>query len=71
MLILDRFVGGEIVIQYPDGQEVRILLMELVRNRARIGITAPAGVVVDREEVAHRRRREGIRKRPRRAAALG
>ena len=50
MLVLTRKPGDEVVI---DGQ-IRITLIGIQGGRVRIGITAPAGVRVDRAEVARR-----------------
>ena len=51
MLVLTRHVGQEIVI----GNDVRIVLLEVRGEQARIGIDAPPSVRVDRLEVQLRR----------------
>ena len=51
MLILMRRPGESIYI----GADVVVTLVSLERNRARIGITAPRDVTVDREEIARRK----------------
>lgn len=48
MLVLSRKVGERIVL--PDSG-VRIVLLSIRAGRVRIGIEAPAGVAVHREEV--------------------
>ena len=50
MLVLTRRPGEEVVI---DGQ-IRIAVIGIQGGRVRIGVTAPAGVRVDRAEVARR-----------------
>ena len=50
MLVLTRKSGQEIVI---DGQ-IRITILSVSGDRVRVGITAPAAVRVDREEVHQR-----------------
>ena len=51
MLVLTRHVGQEIVI----GSDIRIVLLEVRGEQARIGIDAPPAVRVDRLEVQLRR----------------
>lgn len=51
MLVLTRRVGEEIVI---DGN-IRVTIVSIKGDSVRVGITAPPSVVVDREEVHHRR----------------
>lgn len=51
MLVLTRRIGEEIVI---DG-DIRVTVTAICGDRARIGITAPGSVRVDREEVHQRR----------------
>ncbi len=51
MLVLSRKVGERIVL--PDSG-VRIVLLSIHAGRVRIGIEAPAGVAVHREEVWRR-----------------
>lgn len=53
MLVLSRKVGDEIVI---DGN-IRITITSVKGDRVRVGIKAPAEVVVDRAEV-HEKRQE-------------
>ncbi|HEV2969927.1 MAG TPA: carbon storage regulator [Pirellulales bacterium] len=48
MLVLSRKVGEQIVM--PD-QEVVVTVVAIQGNRVRIGITAPSGVSVFREEI--------------------
>ena len=54
MLILMRKPGETICI----GDDITITVVGLERNRVRIGISAPRTVVVDREEIAAKKRKE-------------
>ena len=54
MLILTRRVGETIMI----GNDVTVTVLGVKGNQVRIGIVAPKDVVVDREEVAERKRKE-------------
>ncbi len=56
MLVLMRRPGESIHI----GPDIVVTLVTLERNRARIGIEAPRDVVIDREEVALKKRLEGL-----------
>ena len=51
MLVLSRKVGEKIVI----GENVQVTVVAITGTKVRLGIEAPKGVPVDREEV-HRRR---------------
>ena len=53
MLVLSRKVGEKVIV----GDLITITLVSIEPNRVRIGIDAPQGVRIDREEV-HRIRRE-------------
>ena len=54
MLVLMRRPGEAIHI----GGDIVVTLVSLERNRARIGISAPKDVTVDREEIALKKREE-------------
>ena len=54
MLVLTRRVGEEIVI---DG-DIRITVVDISGDRARIGIAAPPSIRVDRREIYERRQRQ-------------
>jgi carbon storage regulator len=54
MIVLMRRPGESIHI----GPDIVVTLVTLERNRARIGIDAPRDVVIDREEVALKKRLE-------------
>lgn len=51
MLVLTRRTGEEIVI----GDVIRVTVVEVQGNKVRLGVTAPASVRVDRQEVHDRR----------------
>ena len=53
MLVLTRRVGEVIVID----RDIRVTVVAVKGDRIRLGISAPASVPVDREEVHERRRR--------------
>lgn len=50
MLVLSRRLGEQIVI----GGDIRIQVVAIQGNKVRIGITAPPGIRVDREEISKR-----------------
>lgn len=54
MLILSRRIGEKIMI----GDDIVIQLVGIQGRQARIGITAPEDVVVDREEIHDRKIQE-------------
>jgi len=56
MLVLMRRPGESIHI----GPDIVVTLVALERNRARIGIEAPRDVIVDREEIAEKKRQEAL-----------
>jgi len=62
MLVLTRRVGEEIVI---DGN-IRITVVDVSGERARLGVSAPPSIRVDRLEIYHRRARSqaGAREAP-------
>lgn len=54
MLILTRRAGETLRI----GDDVEVTVMAVNGSQVRIGIKAPKHVVVDREEIAERKRRD-------------
>jgi carbon storage regulator len=56
MLVLMRKAGESIHI----GSNIVVTLVSLERNRARIGIQAPRDVIIDREEIAEKKRIERL-----------
>jgi carbon storage regulator len=53
MLVLTRKIGEEIVID----RDICITIVDIRRDRVRIGITAPLELIVDRREIHERRKR--------------
>jgi carbon storage regulator len=51
MLVLSRRIGEEIVI----GEQIRVVVMSIQKERVRLGICAPGSLRVDRLEVHERR----------------
>lgn len=54
MLILTRRAGEKLNI----GPDIVVTILGVRGNQVRIGIDAPASIVVDREEISERRRRD-------------
>jgi carbon storage regulator len=54
MLILFRDLGEELRI----GDGIVVKVMSIVGNQVKLGIAAPRGVAVDREEIYQRKRKE-------------
>lgn len=50
MLLLSRQVGESIAIDLPEGL-VRVTVLEIAGGQARLGVSAPREVSIDREEV--------------------
>lgn len=49
MLVLTRRIGESLII--GDDKEVRFTILGVKGNQVRIGVTAPRGIPVDREEI--------------------
>lgn len=64
MLVLSRKSNESIQITTPQGQKIEVLVVELRGDKARLGITAPRDVVIDRTEVAEAKIRDALRKAP-------
>jgi carbon storage regulator len=54
MLILTRRVGETLCI----GENIKVTVLGINGNQVRIGVGAPRDVIVDREEIFERKRRE-------------
>jgi carbon storage regulator len=51
MLVLCRKLGETIVLSRPDGLRVEIAVVDVVRDKVRLGITAPDDVKIVRSEL--------------------
>lgn len=51
MLILTRRIGEKLMI----GEDVEVVVLDVVGRQVRLGVRAPANVSVDREEVRARK----------------
>ena len=51
MLILTRRIGDTLVIELPDGQEIRVTVTSLNGQQVRLGTEAPREIKVRREEL--------------------
>ena len=61
MLILTRRIGETIRV----GDDISVTVVQVNGNQVRLGIQAPRNIVVDREEIAERKKRERhLTKRP-------
>lgn len=57
MLILSRNEGQKVILRLPDGREMEIVMVEVRHwpyRKARLGIQAPADVVIFRDELRER-----------------
>lgn len=54
MLLLTRRIGEQIII----GNDIILKVIEIDRNQVRLAIHAPADIIIDREEVHLRRKKE-------------
>lgn len=56
MLILTRRISETLCI----GDNIEVTVLAVTGNQVRLGVKAPRDVVVDREEVAERKRNEQV-----------
>ncbi len=56
MLILSRYIGQEIVL--GEKGEIKIMLVDLRNGQARIGISAPRNVSINRKEIHDLKQKE-------------
>jgi carbon storage regulator len=54
MLVLTRRIGEKLFI----GDDIEVIITDIDRGKVRIGISAPAGVRIDREEIRRLREAE-------------
>lgn len=52
MLVLTRRYGESVLITLPDGRTIQVQVVRRGGAGVKLGITAPADVVVDRREAA-------------------
>jgi carbon storage regulator CsrA len=54
MLVLARKTGETVIVTLPDGREMRVVVVDIDRNKIRLGFTAPDDVKIMREELVRR-----------------
>lgn len=59
MLVLARHCEQSIVIRTPAGETITVTVVEIRRDRVRLGIDAPQEVWVNRSEIDDSKRRDG------------
>jgi carbon storage regulator len=57
MLVLSRRKNENVVIQLPDGTEIKVFVIDFRWDKVRLGFEAPRNIVVDRSEVSELRRK--------------
>lgn len=62
MLVLSRYEGESIIV----GGDIRVQVLSIRGGRVNLGITAPAQIIIDREEIALLRRQRSTVQRQRR-----
>ncbi len=62
MLTLTRKVGEKIIVTLEDGTTVEIVVREIRKNQARIGIKAPPTIKIFREEIFDNKEAQNIEK---------
>lgn len=58
MLTLTRLRGERVILSLPDGRKVTIEVSQIDHQKCRLVFDAPQDVVIDREEVYHRKLQE-------------
>lgn len=51
MLVLSRKTDQKIMITLPSGEEIMVMIVEVIGNKVRLGVKCARNIVVDREEV--------------------
>lgn len=54
MLILTRKLSEKVIITLPDRRTVEVVLVDVDRNKVRLGFVGPDDVLIYREEVQRR-----------------
>lgn len=58
MLILSRKIGQKIVI----GEDIEVIISDIVNGQVKVGISAPKSIAVDRDEVRQKKNADLINK---------
>lgn len=58
MLILSRKIGQKIVI----GEDIEVVISDIVNGQVKVGISAPKSIAVDRDEVRQKKNADLINK---------
>ncbi len=58
MLIVSRKREEGIIIELPTGETIRVVLIDIDRNKCRIGVQADPHIRVDRDEISDLRARQ-------------
>mgnify|MGYP000867293849 CR=1 FL=1 len=56
MLALERKRGQAVILELPDGEEIRVEVVRVHGNKIRLGFSAPRQVAIRREELPARER---------------
>jgi len=51
MLILSRKIGEKVLIKTPAGEEIEVVLVDIDRDKARLGFSAPLNVIILRDDI--------------------
>lgn len=58
MLVLMQYPGESAIITCTDGTEIRVMVGRVIGNKVRMCYTAPREVIIDREKIHERKRKE-------------
>ena len=56
MLVVTRTNGESVIVTLEDGREIKVTVVEVRGAKVRMGLEAPRTILIDREEVAIRKR---------------
>lgn len=51
MLALSRKLGEAVVVGLPDGQQIRVVVLDIDRGKIRLGFEAPRELPIYRQEL--------------------
>ena len=51
MLILSRKIGEKVLLKTPAGEEIEVVLVDIDRDKARLGFSAPLNVIILRDDI--------------------